>query len=348
MIDISQIELRGFSRTLAELEWLTLILVLLFFVVPSTVLINKWDLTLAMVIFALFIISFRYTKLLTEETRWKLAIETCAIVFFITWAVYNTGGIESPLINLYLLVIMFSALTLGKGITVLVFFLVTVVYFYLAHNIYTENAVSYTVFGEVMILFCPYLLAGYVTTLLAADLQNAREGLAELSNTDEMTGLKNRRAFNYEFSTEVKKALRYKRPFAVMMLDADDLKVANDQYGHIVGDKLIVTLAQVIRDSVRETDILARYGGDEFVIMLPETDGENALIVAERIKEAVQNTSFSANGDRISSTLSIGIACFPDDSDKTEEIVKLADKALYESKNKGKNTITRQTPGSPA
>lgn len=348
MTKFTQVELRGFSRTIAELEWLILILVLLYFVIPSTLIVDKWGLTLAMLVFAAFIISFRYSKLLTEETRWKLAIETWAIVIFITWSVHNTGGIESPLLNLYLLVIMFSALTLGKGISLLVFLSITLVYFYLGQKFYAEKAFSYGDFGAVMILFCPYLIAGYVTTLLAADVQNAREGLAHLSNTDDLTGLKNRRAFENEFSIEVKKAIRYKRPFAVMMLDADDLKLANDQYGHGVGDKLIKSLAQVLQDSVRETDILARYGGDEFVVMLPETNDETAIEIAERIREAVENTSFSTDGNRVSSTLSIGIACYPADSEKTEEIIKIADKALYESKHRGKNTITRQTPGSLA
>ncbi|MCZ6579559.1 MAG: GGDEF domain-containing protein [Gammaproteobacteria bacterium] len=348
MANITQVELRGFSRTIAELEWLILILVLLYFVVPSNLIADKWGLTFAMLIFAAFIVSFRYSKLLSEETHWKLAIETWAIVFFITWSVYHTGGIESPLLNLYLLVIMFSALTLSKGTSMLIFLLITVVYFYLGQKIYVEDTFSYSEFGSVMVLFCPYLLAGYVTTLLAADVQNARERLAHLSNTDNLTGLKNRRAFENEFSIEVKKAIRYKRSFAVMMLDGDNLKVANDQYGHGVGDKLIISLAQVLQDSLRETDILARYGGDEFIVMLPETNDKTAIVIAERIRGTVENTSFNADGNQVSTTLSIGIACYPADSENSEEIIKLADKALYESKHKGKNTITRQTPGSLA
>lgn len=341
MSNVLQIELKGFSRTIAELEWLLLILVLLYFVVPSAVITDEWGLILAMILFASFVISFRYSKLFTEETHWKLAIETWAMIIFISWCAYNTGGINSPLLNLYILVIIVSALTLGKLITLLEFLLITSVYFFLGQAVYETSTFSFTDFGEIMVLFAPILLVGYVTTLLAADVEYAREELLLLSDTDELTGLKNRRAFNSELSMEVKKAIRYTRPFAIMMLDADYLKQVNDKYGHDVGDKLIVSISHVIKDSLRETDILARYGGDEFVVMLPDTNDGKAFDVAERIRIAVENTSISADGTRVSSTLSIGVACYPEDSDEIDEIRKKADKALYLSKHNGRNTATK-------
>lgn len=339
----AQIELKGFSRTIAELEWLILILVLLYFVIPSSIITDSWGLILAMIIYACFIISFRYLKLFTEETHWKLAVETWAMFIFITWSIYNTGGIDSPLLNLYLLVIIVSALTLGKIITALEVALITAIYFYLGRVQSVESIFSMTEFGEMMILFAPILLVGYVTTLLAADVQYARQELVMLSDTDELTGLKNRRAFKNELTNEVKKAIRYKRAFSILMLDADNLKKVNDQYGHAIGDKLLITLSQTIQDSLRGTDILARYGGDEFVVLLSETNDARAVEVAERIRTAVENTSFSADGDRVSSTLSIGVACYPDDSEDSEDIINKADQALYESKHKGKNTVTHKS-----
>lgn len=103
---------------------------------------SGWDLILAMIIYAPFIISFRYSILFTGETRWKLAAETWTIILFIIWCVYNTSGIDSPLINPYLLVIIFSALTLGKVVTLLEFALTTTVYFYLGLSAYNENSFS--------------------------------------------------------------------------------------------------------------------------------------------------------------------------------------------------------------
>ena len=344
MIKILQIELKGFSRTIAELEWLLLILVLLYFVVPSATVTDEWGLIVAMVLFASFVISFRYSKLFTKESTWKLAVETWAMIIFISWCAYETGGIDSPLLNLYILVIVVSALTLGKIITLLEFILITAVYFYLGQASYTASTFSLVEFGEVMILFAPILLVGYITTLLAADVEFAREELIQLSDTDELTGLKNRRAFNRALSMEVKRAIRYGRPFAIIMLDADYLKQVNDQYGHDVGDKLIVSLSQVMKDSLRETDILARHGGDEFVIMLSDTDDAKACDVAERIRIAVENTSINADGNRVSSTLSIGLACYPVDSENIEEIRHKADKALYVSKRNGRNLVTKYSP----
>jgi diguanylate cyclase (GGDEF)-like protein len=344
MSKATQIELKGFSRTIAELEWLLLILALLYFALPSSVITDTWGLILAMIVYASFVLSFRYSKLFTEETHWKLAIETWGMFLFITWSVYNSGGIDSPLFNLYVLVIIVSALTLGKIITVLEVLLIAAIYFYLGRANNLESIFSIVEFGEMIVIFVPILLVGYVTTLLAADIQYAREELILLSDTDEMTGLKNRRAFKSELSNEVKKGARYKRPFSLMMLDADNLKQVNDQYGHGIGDKLIVTLARTIQESLRSTDVLARYGGDEFIVMLPETSANRAIEVAERIRLGVENTSFSADGDRVSSTLSIGISCFPDDSGDSEDIINRADQALYESKRKGRNTVSYLPP----
>jgi len=344
MSKATQIELKGFSRTIAELEWLLLILALLYFALPSSVITDTWGLILAMIVYASFVFSFRYSKLFTEETHWKLAIETWGMFIFITWAVYNSGGIDSPLFNLYVLVIIVSALTLGKIITVLEVLLIAAVYFYLGRVRSLESIFSIAELGEMIILFVPVLLVGYVTTLLAADIQYAREELILLSDTDEMTGLKNRRAFKSELSNEIKKGARYKRPFSLMMLDADNLKQVNDQYGHGTGDKLIVTLARTIQESLRSTDVLARYGGDEFIVMLPETNASRTIEVAERIRSAVENTSFNADGDRVSSTLSIGISCFPDDCGDSDEIINRADQALYESKRKGRNTVSYLPP----
>lgn len=333
-------ELKGFSRTIAELEWLLLVLVLLYYVTSTIDILGQWNMLLAMAIYAVFVISFRYSKLFTRETQWKLAVETWAIIFFITWCVYQTGGIDSPLISLYLLVIIFSALTLGKIVTLLEFALISAVYFYLAQSTFDQDGYSVLKFSEMAMTFAPYLMVAYLTSLLAADLKNARVGLERLSETDELTSLKNRRAFNSALEAETRKAARYNRPFSILMLDLDDLKTANDEFGHAVGDKLIITIAQVVQESLRKTDVLARYGGDEFVAILTETPEDKAIEVAERIRASVENTSFSADGKRISSTISIGVSCFSRDADKEDEIMALADKKLYESKRKGKNSVS--------
>lgn len=335
-----QSELQGFSRTLAELEWLLLVLVLFYFVMPSTLILDRWSMLLSMAFYVAFVISFRYSKLFTRETQWKLALETWAIIFFITFCVYQTGNIDSPLIHLYLLVIIFSALTLGKIVTLLEFGLIATVYFYFAQPSFLHDEFSIPDFIEMTMTFAPYLMVAYLTSLLAADLKNAREGLEQLSDTDELTGLKNRRAFNTAIEAEFQKAVRYDRPLSLLMLDADDLKVVNDEFGHAVGDKLIIMIAQVIEESLRKTDLLARFGGDEFIAILTETSSESAVEVAERIRAAVGNTSFSSSGKRVGSTISIGVASFSKDFKTSDEIMAQADKMLYKSKHNGKNATS--------
>lgn len=337
---LSQSTMQGFSRTLAELEWLVLILVLLYFVLPMAEIRDPWQLIVAAGLYALFIIAFRYSRLLTTETPWKLAIETWVITLFISWSAYQTGGTESPLVNLYILVIIFCALTLGKIITLLEFGLIAALYFYIGHASYYQSGFLTLQLSEVMILFAPFLLVGYITTLLSADLQRANDHLAEISTTDELTGLKNRRAFNAALDAEIGKAGRYKRPFAILMIDADNLKPVNDEFGHKVGDKLIRLIARVIAESVREVDLVARYGGDEFVVLMSESTRANASVVAERIRQAMENTSFSESGKRISSTVSIGIASFPTDTNNGEELLSIADQQLYTCKSMGKNVIS--------
>ena len=340
MTGVAQSELKGFSRTIAELEWLLLVLVLLYYVIPTTDIIDQWGMLLAMASYTVFVISFRYSKLFTRETQWKLAVETWAITIFISWCVYQTGGIDSPLISLYLLVIIFSALTLGKIVTLLEFGLITAVYFYFAQSTLDVESYSILQLSEVTMTFAPYLMVAYLTSLLAADLKNAREGLEHLSDTDELTGLNNRRAFNKVLEAEIHKAARYDRPFSVLMLDADDLKTVNDEFGHGVGDKLIIMIGNVVNESLRKTDFLARYGGDEFVAILTETPADRAVEVAERICASVENTSFSSKGKRVASTISIGISSYSKELDEEETIMAQADKKLYESKDKGKNNVS--------
>ena len=114
----------------------------------------------------------------------------------------------------------------------------------------------------------------------------------------------------------------------------------NDEFGHAVGDKLIIMIAQVIGESLRKTDVLARFGGDEFIAILTETPIDSAVEVAERIRAAVENTSFSSSGKRVGSTISIGVSSFSKEFKSSDEIMTQADKMLYKSKRNGKNATS--------
>lgn len=340
IFNIEQLELKGFTRSIAEIEWLLLILVLLYYVSPTAQIANPAGMIASMIAFSVFVVGFHYLNFFTLPARWKLAIETWTMILFLTWILWNTGKIDSPLINLYLLVIIASALTLGKLITFLEFILIATVYFYLGAPTYMESNFSLTDFSNFMSHFAPFLLIAYVTTMLAADVQYGRQMFKVLSEVDETTGLLNKRSFNTALLKEATKAERYSREFSIMLLDADNLKAVNDKHGHKAGDRLIIMLANSMQECMRTSDVVARFGGDEFIAILPETSVEKAIDAGERICSAVENTSFDMNGSRISSTVSIGIAGYPNDAKDVQELMEKADVALYKSKRAGKNRVS--------
>lgn len=338
--NVEQIELKGFSRSVAELEWLLLILVLLYFVAPGTYIEDTNGYLLAMVSFAIFVLVFRYLNFNTLERRWKIAIETWVMIAFITWILLYTGRTESPLLNLYLLVIITSGLTLGKVTTLLEFALITCIYLYLGYPAFEARAFSLDDFTQLMIRFTPFLLIAYLITMLSADLHFARRMFQFMSETDELTGLLNKRAFVNLAGREIAKSERYKHAFSIMMIDADSLKMINDKYGPEAGDNLISMMANTIRANLRDTDILARYGGDEFVVFMPETAAEAAREAAERVRHAVESIVFRIRSDQIPVTTSVGIASYPADTSNPDDILNYADQAMYKSKQRGRNKVT--------
>lgn len=163
--------------------------------------------------------------------------------------------------------------------------------------------------------------------------------LERIATTDSLTGLYNRRYFFNLGESEFAKAMRYKRPISVILLDADHFKTINDSYSHAAGDQALIHLANQLHRHTRSADIVARYGGEEFIILLPETTAQDACIVAERIRETIQHSTLSYENIKYSYTISLGIA----DNQVSglnpnfETILSLADRALYQAKDNGRN-----------
>ena len=175
--------------------------------------------------------------------------------------------------------------------------------------------------------------------MLASDVHYGKMMFKALSETDEMTNLLNKRFFIPMFNKAAEVAMKYNQPLSVMMIDADNLKEVNDKHGHKAGDRLIVTIATTIEECLRTSDIICRYGGDEFVALLPQLPASRAIETAERLRNAVENTSFDADGKLIKSTVSIGIATYPDEVGNVFELLEKADEALYECKRSGRNSV---------
>jgi diguanylate cyclase (GGDEF)-like protein len=333
-------ELRGFSRSMADLQWLLIILAILYFFIPIRPIGNIDAMIITLVCYSGLVMVFRYLNFHTCETRWKLAIETWVMISFITAILWYTGMVESPLLNLYLLVIIACAITLGKVMTLLEVALIACCYLYMGYQTYSVEILSPETFTMLMAKFSPFLLVAYVTSMLASDIKSAKNKITVVSQTDELTGLLNMRAFNTILEKEIMVAARYSTPYTVLMIDVDGLKKVNDHFGHSAGNRLVKSVASSLKNCLRTSDVLARYGGDEFVVLMPHTSTEQSRVAAERIRYAIDNTSFNMNGNRIAATVSIGIASFPDCVGEAESVLDKADVALYKSKQSGRNRVT--------
>jgi len=165
--------------------------------------------------------------------------------------------------------------------------------------------------------------------------KKAEEKLIILSTTDELTDTNNRRAFNDFLRKNIGRALRYKENLSLLLLDIDLFKNVNDTFGHDVGDRVLKELVKVAKESIRQEDILGRWGGEEFIILLPQTGGDNALQLAERLREKISEHSFPTVGQV---TVSIGLSEFgPEDT--SDSVVKRVDIALYAAKEAGRNIV---------
>jgi diguanylate cyclase (GGDEF)-like protein/PAS domain S-box-containing protein len=175
----------------------------------------------------------------------------------------------------------------------------------------------------------------------AVAISNARlfTEVQRLAITDALTGLANRRHFFDVGDKEVERSLRYNDPLSVIMLDVDYFKQVNDTYGHLVGDQALAEVARVCRESVRDIDLAAHYGGDEFVVLLPETSSERAAIAAERIRKTSMELCISTEKGILHLTVTQGVASLEPGMQNLQELLSRADKALYSAKNSGRNRI---------
>ncbi len=197
---------------------------------------------------------------------------------------------------------------------------------------YLDNPLSSSIFKPEDVEILNALM-----TQAAISIENAR--LYELAVTDGLTKTFTHRHFQYLLAKEVERATRYHHPLSLLMLDIDQFKRCNDTYGHPFGDKVLAGVAALLKGNCRGIDMIARYGGEEFTAILPETSSEEAMVVAERLRQHVEEFRLPWEDTSVSVTISIGVASFPLHAGNKEGLIQAADRAMYAAKARGRNCI---------
>ena len=181
--------------------------------------------------------------------------------------------------------------------------------------------------------------------ILQDEMKEKNERLKELTRIDPLTGLSNRRYFMECFEAEYSRARRHQIPLSYVMMDLDHFKKVNDHYGHVAGDDALILVAKLIEESLRAHDTCGRYGGEEFSMLLPETEPDGAFTVADRCRQSVADAELVCDGKKVPLGISLGISTlWPGSEWSISDIIRYADGALYRSKESGRNTVTICNP----
>lgn len=240
-----------------------------------------------------------------------------------------------------LIKILITRLETKKFVVVLLLILVIVV-------MLASVIISMVLYGKILpetmiivvvvtLVTAPFGLYFFSTMIL--QLNNSEVKLRSLSISDDLTGVYNRRYFIEQADKELAKAKRYGNIFSIILLDIDNFKNINDNYGHFGGDAVIKALAQACNNHLRSTDVFARYGGEEFVFLIPESDKSDIHFFAERVRQRLESTAVTYHDRDIHFTVSLGVKTFDVSIDSLEVMLKKADAALYEAKRSGKNCV---------
>lgn len=273
--------------------------------------------------------------------QWRFAIEAMAATVLVSLLVLLTGGYHSPFFFGYLLLAASGALW-AKGIGPLFLTLVISGAYVLAVLLAPVPPVATPdVVAQVSFNLVALALISYVGSVLGREQRDAREAALRLSRFDSLTGLHSRDYLMTVLDQETLRAARSDRPFGLLMIDLDGLKPVNDRFGHETGDHLLRGLGEVIRANIRATDVGARYGGDEFVIVLPDTDLAGTLRVGEKVRADIGRFALPHGGGVAQTSASVGLVTYPEDGRTTSELMRRADLAMYEAKRRGRDQIVR-------
>jgi diguanylate cyclase (GGDEF)-like protein len=269
----------------------------------------------------------------------KFVLEGSVAVTFATLLVVLTGREASPFFFTFPLIVGGAALVVSPRVTFGLAAAASLAYI-VAIAPPGPASLSRQTVAIVGINITALILLAYVAMVIAREQRRARDAAIRLSTIDNLTGLFNRTFFFAAVEREIARSARSGRGFCLLMMDLDELKQINDRHGHFFGDRVLRGVGEVIRSGGRRIDTAARYGGDEFVVLLPETDPSGAYVLAEKIRTDVASLRIDVAGTSIQPSISIGVVSYPEDGRTSDELMITADTSMYRSKRSGKNRVT--------
>jgi len=269
----------------------------------------------------------------------RYMVEGPLAIVLVALLVAFTGREWSPFFFAFPLIVAGAALVVDPPVTLLLAAGSTIGYLAAVGIRPPDDPLEPTAVAGVALNLTALLLLAFVASVVARAQRRSRTEAIRLSTVDSLTGLFNRSFFFTALDREIQRSARTGRGFCLLMMDLDGLKTVNDRFGHFHGDQALRTVGETIRAGVRRIDTAARYGGDEFVVVLPETEPAGAFTLAEKIRQGVGERALTVGDLQVRTSLSIGVVVYPRDGRTVDELMIAADTTMYRSKRQGKNRV---------
>ena len=329
-LDPELTDLRGFAASIAQVSVLAAVLALAYTIFGETPIERREWLIALIAVFVTVVFGLRLIPVFQRRLRSRLAVEAVVMVLFVTALTLTTGGAASPLIGLYILPLVVAAIVLGYGAST--WMLVLVFVSFAAVGTWQGGRPAVPDAARIVALllqFAPLVLVTYLTLLLAQNFKSTRRQIHALSERDDLTELYNMRAFTERLEAVHADAERTDEPYGIVMIDVDALKPINDEFGHEAGNRAIQLVARAIQRCTRGSDVIARYGGDEFIVLLPHSADDDTNGAIRRIRNSIYATTLKAGPKMVRISVSIGLASYPKDGKDPAALMNAADKAMY-------------------